>query len=90
MKLSLCTGRSISNPSSATLSPPVLPRRRQSSNSLRNNNTNPFLPGATPTTRRPVPDIPSTNPNHREFSTSTGNVLDLNIPTMQRVNIEFV
>lgn len=65
--------RSISNPSSATLSPPVLPRRRQSSNSLSNNSTNPFLPGATPTTRRPVPDIPPTNPNHREFSTTSEN-----------------
>lgn len=72
MYLSSCSGRSISNPSSATLSPPVLPRRRQSSNSLSNNNTNPFLPGATPTTRRPVPDIPPTNPNHRELSATTG------------------
>lgn len=78
MYLSSSSGRSISNPSSATLSPPVLPRRRQSSNSLSNNSTNPFLPGATPTTRRPVPDIPPTNPNHREFSTTSGKPIGLN------------
>lgn len=72
--------RSASNPSynpssaaGATLSPPALPRRRQSSNSLNhNNNTNPFLTTHDTPTRRPVPNIPPTNPNHRESTTDNG------------------